>query len=179
MLEGIEEKSKFEVEEKIKTVEVESMDKLKENEKKRKEERGLIKMPMEREVVCESTSTLPIALKSIFKYAEKVMEKDSNITFPLPVDIFGTCSSVLGSKENVRYCFVDSSLISSGNTQESRIRNLCSRLMVSTTNQVVLASFNPGSHWALLAINAYADIVFYLDSLRITSKATTRYVIDT
>ncbi|KAL4020790.1 hypothetical protein IC575_019577 [Cucumis melo] len=46
-------------------------------------------MPMEREVVCESTSTLPIALKSIFKYAEKVMEKDSNITFPLPVDIFG------------------------------------------------------------------------------------------
>ncbi|KAL4032136.1 hypothetical protein IC575_005200 [Cucumis melo] len=70
MLEGIEEKGK--------RVEVESMDKPKENEKKGKEvvqmnepefdvfkERGLIKMPTEREVVCESTSTLPLVLKSI------------------------------------------------------------------------------------------------------------------
>ncbi|KAA0062002.1 putative alanine--tRNA ligase [Cucumis melo var. makuwa] len=30
-------------------------------------------------------------------------------------------------------------------------------------------------HWALLAINAYEDTVFYLDSLRTTSKETTRY----
>ncbi|KAA0066650.1 transposase [Cucumis melo var. makuwa] len=77
------------------------------------------------------------------------------------------------------YVFVDPSLISSGNTQESRIRNLCSRLMVSKPDQVVLAPFNPGGHWALLAINAYEDTVFYLDSLRTTSKATTRYVTDT
>uniref|UniRef100_A0A9I9EBR8 Ubiquitin-like protease family profile domain-containing protein n=1 Tax=Cucumis melo TaxID=3656 RepID=A0A9I9EBR8_CUCME len=34
-------------------------------------------------------------------------------------------------------------------------------------------------HWALLAINAYEDTVFYLDSLRTTSKATIRYVTDT
>ncbi|TYK15439.1 uncharacterized protein E5676_scaffold477G00010 [Cucumis melo var. makuwa] len=52
-------------------------------------------------------------------------------------------------------------------------------MMVSKPDQVVLAPFNPGGHWALLAINAYEDTVFYLDSLRTTSKATTRYVTDT
>ncbi|KAL0556090.1 hypothetical protein IC582_004597 [Cucumis melo] len=212
MLEGIEEKGK--------RIEVESLDKPKANEKKGKEvmkvnepeldvlkERDLIKMPTEKEAVCESTSTLPLVLKSILRYAEKVMEKDSSITFSLPVDLFGISrkssvlqediidlcnmnevktftlvvymmylySSVIGSKENVQYVFVDPSLISSGNTQESRIRNLCSRLMVSKANQVVFASFNLEDHWALLAINAYEDTVFYLDSLRTTSKATTRY----
>ncbi|KAL0539909.1 hypothetical protein IC582_024130 [Cucumis melo] len=133
-------------------------------------------MPMEREVVCESTLTLPLALKLILRYAEKVMEKDSSITFPLPADIFGIsrnnsvlrediidiCNmnevktftlvaymmylylSVLGSKENVQYVFVDPSPISSRNTQESRIRNLCSRLMMSKENQVVLTPFNLG-----------------------------------
>ncbi|KAA0051087.1 transposase [Cucumis melo var. makuwa] len=138
-------------------------------------ERNLIKMPTEKEVVCESTSTLPLVLKSILRYAEKVMEKDSNITFSLLADLFGISrktsvlrediidlcnmnevkmftlvaymmylySSVIGSKENVQYVFVDPSLISSGNTQESRIRNLCSKLMVSKPNQVVLDPFNP------------------------------------
>uniref|UniRef100_A0A9I9ELQ3 Ubiquitin-like protease family profile domain-containing protein n=1 Tax=Cucumis melo TaxID=3656 RepID=A0A9I9ELQ3_CUCME len=66
-------------------------------------------------------------------------------------------SSVIGSKENMQYVFVDPSLISSGNTQESRIRNLCSRLIMSKANQVVLAPFNPGGHWPLLAVNAYED----------------------
>ncbi|KAL0540064.1 hypothetical protein IC582_024293 [Cucumis melo] len=170
MLEGIEEKSK--------RVEVESMNKPKENEKKGKAvvqmnepefdvfKRDLIKMPTERKVVCESTSTLPLSLKLILRYAEKVMEKDSSITFPLPADIFGISrkssilrddiialcnmnevktftlvaymiylySSVIGSKENVQYVFVDLSLISFGYIQESRIRNLCSRLMVSKAN---------------------------------------------
>ncbi|XP_031742112.1 uncharacterized protein LOC116404063 [Cucumis sativus] len=51
--------------------------------------------------------------------------------------------------------------------------------MVSKINEIVLAPFNPGGHWALLAINAYDDIVFYLDSLRTTSKSTIRYVTDT
>ncbi|KAA0060192.1 transposase [Cucumis melo var. makuwa] len=210
------------IEEKGKRIEVESLDKPKHKEKKGKEvmkmnepeldvlkERDLIKMPTE--VVCESTSTLPLALKSILRYAEKVMEKDSSITFSLPANLFGVSrktsvlredivdlcnmnevktftlvaymmylySSVSGSKENMQYVFVDPSLISSGNTQESRIRNLCSRLMVFKPDQVVLAPFNPGGHWALLAINAYEDTVFYLDSLRTTSKATTRYVTDT
>ncbi|KAL0533965.1 hypothetical protein IC582_028241 [Cucumis melo] len=93
MLEGIEEKGK--------RIELESMDKTKENENKGKEvvkmnelefdvfkESDLIKIPTEKEVICELTSTLPLALKSILRYAEKVMEKDSNITFSLPADIF-------------------------------------------------------------------------------------------
>ncbi|TYK30421.1 putative serine/threonine-protein kinase nek2 [Cucumis melo var. makuwa] len=161
MLEGIEEKGK--------RIEVESFDKPKENEKKGKEvmkvnkpeldvlkERDLIKMPIKKEVVCESTSTLPLALKSILRYAKKVMEKDSIITFSLPADLFGISrksfvlrediidlcnmnkvktftlvaymmylySSVIGLKENVQYVFVDPSLISSGNTQESQFQNL-------------------------------------------------------
>ncbi|TYK08390.1 putative serine/threonine-protein kinase nek2 [Cucumis melo var. makuwa] len=180
-LEGIEEKDK--------RIEVELLDKPKQKEKKGKEvmkmnepeldvlkERDLIKMPTEKEVVCESILTLPLALKSILRYVEKVMEKDSRITFSLLADLFGISrnTSVLqedivdlcnmnkvktftlvaymmylystfsGSKENMQYVFVDPSLISSGNTQESRIRNLCSRLMVSKPDQVVLAPFNPG-----------------------------------
>ncbi|KAL0537027.1 hypothetical protein IC582_025995 [Cucumis melo] len=94
MLEGIEEKGK--------RIEVESLDKPKENEKKGKElmkmnepeldvlkERDLIKTRIEKEVVCESISTLPLVFKSILRYAEKVMEKDSSITFSLPGDLFG------------------------------------------------------------------------------------------
>ncbi|XP_031742076.1 uncharacterized protein LOC116404043 [Cucumis sativus] len=168
-------------------------------------------MPKEREVVCESTSVLPMGMKLILRYAEKIMEKDSSITIPLPVGIFGVSrktsvlrediidlcnmnevktftlvaymtylySSVLGSKENIQYVFVDPSLTSAGHSQESRVRNLCSRLMVSKINEIVLAPFNPRGHWALLAINAYDDTVFYLDSLRTTSKSTIRYVTDT
>ncbi|KAA0052086.1 uncharacterized protein E5676_scaffold1371G00490 [Cucumis melo var. makuwa] len=166
---GIEEKSKFEVEEKSKRVEVESIEKPKENEKKGKEmvqiikaefdvfKRDSIKMPTEREVICESTSTLSIALKSILRYAEKDIIDLCNMnevkTFTLVANMMYLYSSVLGSKENVQ-------------------------LMVSKANQVVLAPFNPRGHWALLAINAYEDIMFYLDSQRTTSKSTTRYVID-
>ncbi|TYK29669.1 putative polyprotein [Cucumis melo var. makuwa] len=202
MLEGIEEKGK--------RIEVESLDKPKQKEKKGKEvmkmnepeldvlkERDLIKMPTEKEVVCESTSTLPLALKSILRYAEKLMEKNFSITISLPPDLFGISRKTYVLREDIvdlynmndvktftfgglyDYVFVDSSLISSGNTQESRIRNLCSRLMVSKPNQVVLAPSNPGGHWTLLAINAYEDTMFYLDSLRTTSKASTRYVTDT
>ncbi|KAL0534784.1 hypothetical protein IC582_029077 [Cucumis melo] len=152
MLEGIEEKGK--------RIEVESMDKPKENEKKGKEvvkmnepefdvfkERDLIKMPTKNEVVCDSTSTLPLALKSILKYAEKVMEKDSSITFSLPADIFGISrkSSVL----------------------REDIIDLCNMNEVKTFTSVAYMM----GHWALLAINAYEDKVFYLDSLRTTSKS--------
>ncbi|KAL4011388.1 hypothetical protein IC575_028446 [Cucumis melo] len=106
MLEGIEEKGK--------RIEVESLDKLKEKEKKGKEvmkvnepeldvlkERDLIKMPAEKEVVCESTSTLPLALKSILRYAEKVMEKDSSITFSLPADLFGISRKTFVLREDI------------------------------------------------------------------------------
>ncbi|TYK10885.1 putative serine/threonine-protein kinase nek2 [Cucumis melo var. makuwa] len=173
MLEGIEEKGK--------RIEVESLDKLKENEKKEKEvikmnepeldvlkERDLIKMFKEK---CESTLTLSLALKSILKYAEKVMEKDSSITFSLPADLFGISrkSSVL-REDTIDLC----------NMNEVKTFTLVTYmiLMVSKANQVVLAPFNPGGHWALLAINADEDTMFYLDLLRTTSKATTRYVTD-
>ncbi|KAA0058329.1 putative serine/threonine-protein kinase nek2 [Cucumis melo var. makuwa] len=163
VLDGIEEKGK--------RIEVESLDKPKHKEKKGKEvmkmnepeldvlkERDLIKMPTEKEVVCESTSTLPFALKSILRYAEKDIVDLCNMnevkTFTLVAYMMYLYSSVSGSKENMQ-------------------------LMVSKPDQVVLAPFNPGGHWALLAINAYEDTVFYLDSLRTTSKATTRYVTDT
>ncbi|KAA0064039.1 putative serine/threonine-protein kinase nek2 [Cucumis melo var. makuwa] len=134
MLEGIEEKGK--------RIEVESMDKPKENEKKGKE-------------VMKMNEPEFDVLKSILRYAEKVMEKDSSITFSLPADIFGISqkSSVLGED----------------------IIDLCNMNEVKT---FTLVTYMMG-HWALLAINAYEDIVFYLDSLRTTSKATTRYVTDT
>ncbi|TYJ99652.1 putative serine/threonine-protein kinase nek2 [Cucumis melo var. makuwa] len=156
MLKGIEENGK--------RIEVESLNKPKENEKKGNEvmklnepeldvlkERDLIKMPTEKEIVCESTSTLPLALKSILRYAEKVMEKDSSITFSLPADLFGISrkSSVL----------------------REDIIDLCNMNEVKT---FTLVAYMMG-HWTLLAINAYEDTVFYLDSLRTTSKATTRY----
>ncbi|KAL0544699.1 hypothetical protein IC582_019818 [Cucumis melo] len=106
VLEGIEEKGK--------RIEVESLDKPKHKEKKGKEvmkmnepelnvlkERDLIKMPIEKEVVCESTSTLPLALKSILRYAKKVMEKDSSITFSLPADLFGVSRKTFVLREDI------------------------------------------------------------------------------
>ncbi|TYK25764.1 uncharacterized protein E5676_scaffold862G00690 [Cucumis melo var. makuwa] len=111
------------------------MNKPEENEKKGKEvvhmnepefdvfKRDLIKMPIEREVVCESTSTLPLALKLILRYTEKDIIDLCNMnevkTFTLVAYMMYLYSSVLGSKENMQYVFVGSSLISSGNTQES------------------------------------------------------------
>ncbi|KAL0546424.1 hypothetical protein IC582_016332 [Cucumis melo] len=152
------------IEEKGKRIEVESLDKPKQKEKKGKEvmkmnkpelnvlkERDLIKIPTEKEVVCESTSTLPLALKSILRYAEKVMEKDSSITFSLLADLFGVSRKTSVLREDI----VD----------------LCNMNEVKT---FTLVAYMMG-HWALLAINAYEDTVFYLDSLRTTSKATTRY----
>ncbi|KAL0551727.1 hypothetical protein IC582_010816 [Cucumis melo] len=106
VLEGIEEKGK--------RIEVESLDKPKQKEKKGKEvmkmnepeldvlkERDLIKMPTEKEVVCESTSTLPLALKSILRYAKKVLEKDSSITFSLPADLFGISRKTSVLREDI------------------------------------------------------------------------------
>ncbi|KAL0553573.1 hypothetical protein IC582_007473 [Cucumis melo] len=114
VLEGIEEKGK--------RIEVESLVKRKQKEKKGKEvmkmnepeldvlkERDLIKMPTEKEVVCEWTSTLPLALKSILRYAEKVMEKDSSITFSLPADLFAVSRKTSVLREDIVYigCLYD------------------------------------------------------------------------
>ncbi|KAA0054858.1 transposase [Cucumis melo var. makuwa] len=113
-------------------------------------ETDLVKMPTEKEVVCESTSTLPLKLKSILRYAEKVMEKDSSITFSLPTDLFGISrkSSVL-REDIINLCnmnevktftlvaymmYLYSSVLGSKENVQ---------LMVSKANQVVLAPFNP------------------------------------
>ncbi|TYK15238.1 uncharacterized protein E5676_scaffold892G00120 [Cucumis melo var. makuwa] len=126
-------------------------------------------MPTEKEVVRESTSTLPLALKSILRYVEKVMEKDSNITFSLPADIFGISrkSSVL-REDIIDLCYMN----------DVKTFTLVAYMMYLYSS-VLGSKENVQGHWALLAINAYEDTVFYLDSLRTTSKATTRYVTDT
>ncbi|TYK02903.1 transposase [Cucumis melo var. makuwa] len=99
-------------------------------------------------------------------------------TCVLREDIIDFCNMYLHSQDELsNYIFIDPSLISVGhNTQEVRARNLCNRLMVSKPNQLVLAPFNPGGHWALLAINIYDETVYYLDSLRTTSRVDIRYV---
>ncbi|TYK23831.1 uncharacterized protein E5676_scaffold162G00350 [Cucumis melo var. makuwa] len=78
------------------------------------------------------------------------------------------------------YIFVDPSFISFGhNIQEVRARNLCNRLMASKRDQLVLAPFNPSGHLALLAIKAYDETVYYLDTLQTTSRVDIRYVTNT
>ncbi|KAL0543802.1 hypothetical protein IC582_018907 [Cucumis melo] len=103
--------------------------------------------PMTKEVeVTSEPSNLPIQLKYILRYAE-------------------------------RYVFVDPSLISAGHsTQEIRARNLCSRLMTSKQDQLVVAPYNPGDHWSLVIINPYDDVVYHLDSLRTSSRDDIKYV---
>ncbi|KAA0059875.1 uncharacterized protein E6C27_scaffold108G001630 [Cucumis melo var. makuwa] len=107
--------------------------------------------PMTKEVeVTSEPSNLPIQLKYILRYAERKVSK---------------------------YVFVDPSLISAGhNTREIRARNLCSRLMTSKQDQLVVAPYNPGDHWSLVIINPYDDVVYHLDSLRTSSRDDIKYV---
>ncbi|KAA0068139.1 transposase [Cucumis melo var. makuwa] len=150
-----------------------------------------IEVRNEKEVVCESNMKMPLPLKTILRFAEKVMLQRK--TCVLREDIIDFCNmrevktltlvaymTYLHSQDELsNYIFVDPSLIFVGhNTQEVRARNLYSRLMASKPNQLVLAPFNPGGHWALLAINAYDETVYYLDSLRTTSRVDIRYVTD-
>ncbi|KAL0540931.1 hypothetical protein IC582_020956 [Cucumis melo] len=106
--------------------------------------------PMTKEVeVTSEPSNLPIQLKYILRYAERVL----------------------------KYVFVDPSLISAGHsTREIRARNLCSRLMTSKQDQLVVAPYNPGDHWSLVIINPYDDVVYHLDSLRTSSRDDIKYV---
>ncbi|KAL0541332.1 hypothetical protein IC582_021374 [Cucumis melo] len=163
----------------------------------------IIEVRNKKEVVT-SNMKMSLPLKTILRFAEKVMDKDSEIRYQLPFSLFGigrkTCVlrediidfcnmrevktltlvayiAYLHSQDELsNYIFVDPSLIFVGhNIQEVRARNLCSRLMASKPNQLVLAPFNPGGHWALLAINAYDETVYYLDSLRTTSRIDIRY----
>ncbi|KAA0057149.1 uncharacterized protein E5676_scaffold1920G00070 [Cucumis melo var. makuwa] len=43
----------------------------------------------EKEVVCGSYINMPLSLKTILRFAEKVMDKDSRIRYHLPFSLFG------------------------------------------------------------------------------------------
>ena len=58
-------------------------------------------MTKEKEVVCESTSVLPMGMKLILIYVEKIMEKDSSITIPLHVGIFGISRKTSVLREDI------------------------------------------------------------------------------
>ncbi|TYK28663.1 uncharacterized protein E5676_scaffold165G00300 [Cucumis melo var. makuwa] len=122
-----------------------------------------IEVRNEKEVVCESNIKMPLPLKTILRVAEKVMDKDSEIRYQLPFSLFGI---------NRKTCVLREDIIDSCNMREVKTLTLVAymaRLMASKPNKLVLAQFNPGGHWALLAINAYDETVYYLDSLQTTS----------
>ncbi|KAL0549297.1 hypothetical protein IC582_013778 [Cucumis melo] len=159
--------------------------------------------------VTNEPSNLPIQLKFILRYAERVMVDGSSFSFQLPLELFGIprksyilqedvidfCnmqkvktlsmvayimylySLIIDLKKVSKYVFVDPSLISAGHSiREIRARNLCSRLMTSKQDQLVVAPYNPGDHWSLVVINPYDDVVYHLDSLRRSSRDDIKYV---
>ncbi|KAL0558861.1 hypothetical protein IC582_003443 [Cucumis melo] len=166
--------------------------------------------PMTKEVeVTSEPSNLPIQLKYILRYAERVMVDGSSFSFQLPLELFGISrksyvlredvidfcnmqkvktlsmvayitylySLIIDLKKVSKYVFVDPSLISAGHsTREIRARNLCSRLMTSKQDQLVIAPYNPRDHWSLVIINPYDDVVYHLDSLRTSFRDDIKYV---
>lgn len=48
-----------------------------------------MRIAKKKEVVSESTINLPLTLKSVLRFSEKVMNKESGILFQLPVELFG------------------------------------------------------------------------------------------
>uniref|UniRef100_A0A9I9EGF3 Ubiquitin-like protease family profile domain-containing protein n=1 Tax=Cucumis melo TaxID=3656 RepID=A0A9I9EGF3_CUCME len=86
-------------------------------------------------------------------------------------------SLIIDLKKVSKYVFVDPSLISANHsTREIRARKLCTRLMASEQDQLVVAPYNHGNHWSLVVINPYDDVV-YLDSLRISSRDDSKYAL--
>ncbi|KAL0559399.1 hypothetical protein IC582_004008 [Cucumis melo] len=127
--------------------------------------------------ITSEPSNLPIQLKYILRYAERVMVDGSSFSFQLPLELFGISrksyvlredvidfcnmqkvktlsmvayitylySLIIDLKKVSKYVFVGPSLISAGHsTREIRARNLCSRLMTSKQDQLVVAPYNPG-----------------------------------
>ncbi|KAA0040723.1 uncharacterized protein E5676_scaffold189G00050 [Cucumis melo var. makuwa] len=52
-------------------------------------EEDAIEVRSEKEVVCESNIKMPLPLKTILRFAEKVMRKDSGIRYQQPFSLFG------------------------------------------------------------------------------------------
>ncbi|KAL0536443.1 hypothetical protein IC582_025392 [Cucumis melo] len=192
-----------------------SCSKSKVQEKEVKEEEVIATTPMTKNEVnvkvevTSEPSNLPIQLKYILRYAERVMVDGSSFSFQLPLELFGISrksyvlredvidfcnmqkvktlsmvayitylySLIIDLKKVSKYVFVDPSLISAGHsTREIRARNLCSRLMTSKQDQLVVAPYNPRDHWSLVIINPYDDVVYHLHSLRTSSRDDIKYV---
>ncbi|TYK30787.1 putative serine/threonine-protein kinase nek2 [Cucumis melo var. makuwa] len=110
---------------------------------------------LEKEVVKEEMDVDVIILNDLQKDAIEVMDKDSGIRYQLPFLLFG-----IGRKT----CVLREDII-----------DFCNMREVKT---LTLVAYMAG-HWALLAINAYNETVYFLDSLRTTLRVDIRYVTDT
>ncbi|KAA0037270.1 uncharacterized protein E6C27_scaffold68G00020 [Cucumis melo var. makuwa] len=81
--------------------------------------------------------------------ASRPMTKEVEVTsepLNLPIQLKYLYSLIIDLKKVSKYAFVDPSLISAGHsTQEIKARNLCSRLMTSKQDQLVVAPYNHGA----------------------------------
>ncbi|KAL0558796.1 hypothetical protein IC582_003378 [Cucumis melo] len=121
-------------------------------------------MTKEVEVTSEP-SNLPIQIKYILRYAERVMVDGSSFLFQLPLELFGIPQKSCVLREDVvdfcnmqkvktisgglyyvsKYVFVDPSLISAGHSTREIRAYLCYRLMTSKQDQLVVAPYNTGA----------------------------------
>ncbi|KAL0533733.1 hypothetical protein IC582_027776 [Cucumis melo] len=143
-------KKKVIEEEKVKEEEVISTTPMTKNEvnMKVKSSRSMIK---EVEVTSEP-SNLPIQLKYILRYAERVMVDGSSFSFQLPLELFGIPRKSYVLQEDV----ID----------------FCNMQKVKTLSMVAYVM----DHWSLVIINPYDDVVYHLDSLRTSSRDDIKYV---
>ncbi|KAL4035087.1 hypothetical protein IC575_003761 [Cucumis melo] len=109
--------------------------------------------PMTKEVeVTSEPSNLPIQLKYILRYAERVMVDGSSFSFQLPLELFGISRKSYVLREDV----ID----------------FCNMQKVKTLSMVAYIT----DHWSLIIINPYDDVVYHLDSLRTSSRDDIKYV---
>ncbi|KAL0560430.1 hypothetical protein IC582_000835 [Cucumis melo] len=109
--------------------------------------------PMTKEVeVTSEPSNLPIQLKYILRYAERVMVDGSSFSFQLPLELFGISRKSYVLREDV----ID----------------FCNMQKVKTLSMVAYIT----DHWSLVIINPYDDVVYHLDSLRTSSRDDIKYV---
>ncbi|KAA0066224.1 uncharacterized protein E6C27_scaffold21G002460 [Cucumis melo var. makuwa] len=109
--------------------------------------------PIKKEVeVTSEPSNLPIQLKYILRYAERVMVDGSSFSFQLPLELFGISRKSYVLREDV----ID----------------FCNMQKVKTLSMVAYIT----DHWSLVIINPYDDVVYHLDSLRTSSRDDIKYV---
>ncbi|KAL4035620.1 hypothetical protein IC575_004323 [Cucumis melo] len=102
--------------------------------------------------ITSEPSNLPIQLKYILRYAERVMVDGSSFSFQLPLELFGISRKSYVLREDV----ID----------------FCNMQKVKTLSMVAYIT----DHWSLVIINPYDDVVYHLDSLRTSSRDDIKYV---